>query len=93
MAVQALTFDTYGTVVDWRDSVLAQLVEFGSARGLDVDWTRFLTEWKAGYRPGMDRVNRASGRGPPSRPFTGAGSRSSSRVTASRVLARPISPV
>jgi 2-haloacid dehalogenase len=23
-----------------------------------VDWTAFLTEWKAGYRPGMDRVNR-----------------------------------
>ena len=55
--MQALTFDTYGTVVDWRDSVLAQLVEFGAARGLDVDWTRLLTEWKAGYRPGMDRVN------------------------------------
>jgi 2-haloacid dehalogenase len=57
MAVQALTFDTYGTVVDWRDSLLAELGEFGAARGLDVDWTRFLTEWKAGYRPGMDRVN------------------------------------
>jgi 2-haloacid dehalogenase len=62
MDVQALTFDTYGTVVDWRDSVLAQLTEFGAARGLDVEWTRFLTEWKAGYRPGMDRVN--SGEGP-----------------------------
>ncbi|MGH7358035.1 MAG: haloacid dehalogenase type II [Candidatus Rokuibacteriota bacterium] len=58
MDVQALTFDTYGTVVDWRDSVLGQLTEFGAARGLDVDWTAFLTEWKAGYRPGMDRVNR-----------------------------------
>ena len=57
MAVQALTFDTYGTVVDWRDSILAELAEFGAARGLDVDWTAFLTEWKAGYRPGMDRVN------------------------------------
>jgi 2-haloacid dehalogenase len=58
MPVQALTFDTYGTVVDWRDSVLAQLTEFGAARGLDVDWPAFLTEWQAGYRPGMDRVNR-----------------------------------
>ena len=57
MTVQALTFDTYGTVVDWRDSVLAELLAFGAARGLYVDWTRFLTEWKAGYRPGMDRVN------------------------------------
>ena len=57
MSVQALTFDTYGTVVDWRDSVLGELSEFGAARDLDVDWTRFLTEWKAGYRAGMDRVN------------------------------------
>jgi 2-haloacid dehalogenase len=57
MAVKALLFDTYGTVVDWRDSVLAQLTEFGAARGLDVDWVGFLAEWKAGYRPGMDRVN------------------------------------
>jgi 2-haloacid dehalogenase len=58
MAVQALTFDTYGTVVDWRDSVLAQLTEFGASLGLDIDWAAFLADWKAGYRPGMDRVNR-----------------------------------
>jgi 2-haloacid dehalogenase len=58
MAVQALAFDTYGTVVDWRDSVLAELAAFGAARGLDVDWTTLLAEWKAGYRSGMDRVNR-----------------------------------
>jgi 2-haloacid dehalogenase len=57
MTVQALVFDTYGTVVDWRDSVLAELAAFGAARGLDVDWTAFLTEWYAGYRSGMDRVN------------------------------------
>jgi 2-haloacid dehalogenase len=57
MAVQALTFHTYGTVVDWRDSVLAELTAFGAAHGLDVDWTALLTEWKAGYRAGMDRVN------------------------------------
>ena len=57
MTVAALTFDTYGTVVDWRDSVLAELTAFGAAHGLDVNWTAFLTEWKAGYRAGMDRVN------------------------------------
>lgn len=55
--VEALTFDTYGTVVDWRGSVLAQLGAFGASRGLSVDWERFLDDWKACYRPGMDRVN------------------------------------
>ena len=58
MEVRALTFDTYGTVVDWRRSVLAELERFGAARGLAVDWAAFLADWKARYRPGMDRVNR-----------------------------------
>jgi 2-haloacid dehalogenase len=58
MAVRALTFDTYGTVVDWRSSVLAELAALGAGRGLHVDWATFLADWKAGYRPGMDRVNR-----------------------------------
>ena len=31
----------------------------------------FLADWKSGYRPGMDRVNRGSGRGPRSKRFTG----------------------
>jgi len=57
MTVQALVFDTYGTVVDWRGSLLAELAAFGATRGLDVDWAVFLTDWYAGYRSGMDRVN------------------------------------
>lgn len=58
MNVQALLFDTYGTLVDWRGSVLDELTAFGRARGLAHDWAAFLTEWKACYRPGMDEVNR-----------------------------------
>jgi len=56
--IRALTFDTYGTVVDWRSSVLAELAALGARRRLAVDWARFLDEWKAAYRPGMERVNR-----------------------------------
>ena len=56
--MEALLFDTYGTVVDWRGSLLAELSAFGAARGLTPNWARFLADWKAGYRPGMDRVNR-----------------------------------
>lgn len=55
--VKALAFDTYGTVVDWRGSVLAELRDLGKARRLGVDWEAFLREWRDCYRPGMDRVN------------------------------------
>ena len=58
MRIKALTFDTYGTVVDWRTSMLTELRSFGASQGLSIDWTRLLDEWKACYRPGMDRVNR-----------------------------------
>jgi 2-haloacid dehalogenase len=54
--VQALVFDTYGTVVDWRSPVLAALVSLGGSRGLSADWEAVLRDWEP--RPIMDRVNR-----------------------------------
>jgi 2-haloacid dehalogenase len=58
MDIKALLFDTYGTVVDWRTSVLDELRALGQRRGVTADWERFLHDWKSVYRPGMDRVNR-----------------------------------
>ncbi len=55
--VKALTFDVFGTVVDWRTSILAELRAVGARRNLAADWETFLTEWRRAYRPGMDRVN------------------------------------
>jgi len=55
--IRALLFDTYGTVVDWRASILAELRTLGEARRLSADWERFLAEWKSGYTPGMEKVN------------------------------------
>jgi 2-haloacid dehalogenase len=54
---RALLFDTYGTVVDWRRSVLRELQIMADGKGLVLDCARFLDEWKAAYRPGMDQVN------------------------------------
>jgi 2-haloacid dehalogenase len=56
--VQALTFDTYGTLVDWRSSVLEELTSVARRHGVRLDAERFLTEWKTCYREGMDRVDR-----------------------------------
>jgi 2-haloacid dehalogenase len=57
MDVRALTCDTYGTIVDWRGSILEELHAFGQARGLDQDWETFLSDWKSCYRVGMEKVN------------------------------------
>ena len=57
MDVRALTCDTYGTIVDWRGSILDELHAFGQARGLNLDWETFLDDWKSCYRVGMEKVN------------------------------------
>jgi 2-haloacid dehalogenase len=56
-SIKALLFDTYGTVVDWRGSILAELHALGEARRLAIDWERFLAEWKSCYTAGMEKVN------------------------------------
>ncbi len=50
--IAALTFDVFGTVVDWRDAIIRD----GGETGLDLDWTAFADEWRALYQPAMERV-------------------------------------
>ena len=54
--VKALTFDVFGTVVDWRGSIIREGEQLGRARGIDVDWAEFADRWRAGYAPAMARV-------------------------------------
>jgi 2-haloacid dehalogenase len=56
--LKALTFDVFGTVVDWRSSIIADLEAFGRAKGIRADWTGLTDAWRAGYQPAMDRVRK-----------------------------------
>jgi 2-haloacid dehalogenase len=58
--VEALVFDVFGTVVDWRGSLSRQLTEFGRARGLSVDWQAFATQWRGLYQPALQEVRGGS---------------------------------
>ena len=54
--IKVLAFDVFGTVVDWRSSVIAEGEQLGKAKGLNVDWAAFADAWRSIYRPYMDRV-------------------------------------
>ncbi len=56
--VKACVFDIFGTVVDWRSSVIAEVLRWGKAKGLNVNWVEFTDRWRMGYRPAMDRVRK-----------------------------------
>jgi 2-haloacid dehalogenase len=55
-AVKALVFDVFGTVVDWRGSLIREGRLLGRRKRLKADWPAFADAWRAGYRPAMARV-------------------------------------
>ena len=54
--VDALVFDVFGTVVDWRSGVIRDGERVGEENDLDVDWAAFADAWREAYQPSMDRV-------------------------------------
>lgn len=54
--VRALTFDVFGTVVDWRGSIIREGEAFAATHGLHLDWSRFADRWRAGYAPALNLV-------------------------------------
>jgi 2-haloacid dehalogenase len=54
--IKALTFDVFGTCVDFRGSIVKECRALGKAKGLRVNWGKFADAWRAGYKPAMDRV-------------------------------------
>jgi 2-haloacid dehalogenase len=60
--VRALVFDTFGTVVDWRNGVAREVERILKPMGHDLDWHAFADAWRKEYGPSMDEVR--SGRRP-----------------------------
>ncbi len=55
--IKALTFDVFGTVVDWRGSVAREAESFFAEHGIKgVDPVEFAVEWRKLYNPSMERV-------------------------------------
>ena len=59
---QALIFDVFGTLVDWRTCVARAARAVLAPLGIDIDWLAFADAWRARYQPAMEAVR--SGREP-----------------------------
>jgi 2-haloacid dehalogenase len=60
--VQALFFDVFSTVVDWRGGVAREAERVLKPLGYSLDWLAFADAWRALYQPGMEEIR--SGRQP-----------------------------
>jgi 2-haloacid dehalogenase len=57
---RAILFDTFGTVVDWRTSLIDDLSDYAATRNITADWPALVDAWRANYAPSMDRVRKGA---------------------------------
>ena len=54
--VKAIVFDVFGTVVDWRSSILQEITAVAGRLGVQGNWEDFADRWRAGYYEGTKDV-------------------------------------
>lgn len=62
MATQALLFDVFGTLTDWRSSIAREAQQILGPLGHKLDWLAFADAWRGEYQPAMEEIR--SGRAP-----------------------------
>ncbi|MDQ2884952.1 MAG: haloacid dehalogenase type II [Chloroflexota bacterium] len=56
--IKALIFDVFGTVVDYRSTIMHEGEQLSQQKGLTVDWDEFSYAWRSRYQPILERVER-----------------------------------
>jgi 2-haloacid dehalogenase len=56
VTVDALFFDVFGTLVDWRTGVAREAERILAPLGRRLDWSAFADAWRDEYQPGMEDV-------------------------------------
>lgn len=54
--IEVLLCDVFGTVVDWRGSLIRHLEALRDHRGWEIDASHFADQWRGHYGPSMDKV-------------------------------------
>ncbi|NAO95259.1 haloacid dehalogenase type II [Halomonas sp. MG34] len=56
--MKAIVFDVFGTIVDWRSSLIHQFNELEKELGIELPSEVLADQWRQLYAPSMDRVRR-----------------------------------
>ena len=57
-SIKAVVFDVFGTVVDWRTSIIREGRELGKRKSINADWEAFADAWRGKYQPSMEWVRK-----------------------------------
>jgi 2-haloacid dehalogenase len=53
---RVLLFDVFGTLVDWRASLIDRAEALANRTGVQADWPAIVDAWRRAYQPAMDQV-------------------------------------
>jgi 2-haloacid dehalogenase len=56
--MKAIVFDVFGTIVDWRSSLINQFNELEKELGIELPSEALTDQWRQHYAPSMDRVRK-----------------------------------
>ena len=54
--LKAVTFDVFGTVVDWRSSIAREINLLADEKEVSIDGAEFASAWRSLYQPSMSKV-------------------------------------
>jgi len=54
--MKAIVFDVFGTIVDWRSSLINQFQALEQELGIELPSEALTDQWRQHYAPSMDRV-------------------------------------
>ena len=55
---KVLFFDLFGTVFDWRSSIISQAKRINFSENIKIDWEKLVINWRLKYQPIMEKVNK-----------------------------------
>ena len=58
--LRVLLFDVFGTLVDWRSSLIDIAETTGARSGLQADWAGIVDDWRRAYQPAMDQIRQGA---------------------------------
>ena len=55
--IKAMLFDVFGTVVDWRSSIIEEVRSACQHLNSSAEWGEFANRWRNGYSEGIEKIN------------------------------------
>jgi 2-haloacid dehalogenase len=58
--MRVLLFDVFGTLVDWRSSMIELAATAAGRAGPRADWAGIIDDWRRAYQPALDRARQGA---------------------------------